>query len=462
MTSAHGAAFQTFRDPAGSLTISGEEVVRHVRPAYAEAVREFLGSSLRRKLEDDGDMVSSEIIADTADGLTLRHPRVWFATYPWEWTLGQWRAAAELTLKLQQEAISEGWVLKDATPLNILFNGTKPQLVDVLSFERRDPRSPVWLAYAQFVRTFLLPLMAHRWLDWPLSTTASRRDGFEPREIFNALPRLRRFRPELLWPVTLPVMLEKSADNPEATRKARETQRDPELATLVLKKSAEGLLRQIRRAAPPPQKSAWSQYEMTAQHYTAAEIEQKRAFVDEALRNTAPRTVLDVGANTGTYSLLAAKYNAQVLALEGDAAAADRIWQRAEAAHADVLPVVANLAWPTPAYGWENSETHSLLDRMAGQFDLVLMLAVVHHLLLHDQIPLKNIARLLAGLCRHTLLLEWVPVSDPMFQKLLRGREHLYGSITEQDWQDAAAPFFDQFSRQALSNGRVMLLYRKK
>lgn len=355
MTSAHGAAFQTFRDPAGSLTISGEEVVRHVRPAYAEAVREFLGSSLRRKLEDDGDMVSSEIIADTADGLTLRHPRVWFATYPWEWTLGQWRAAAELTLKLQQEAISEGWVLKDATPLNILFNGTKPQLVDVLSFERRDPRSPVWLAYAQFVRTFLLPLMAHRWLDWPLSTTASRRDGFEPREIFNALPRLRRFRPELLWPVTLPVMLEKSADNPEATRKARETQRDPELATLVLKKSAEGLLRQIRRAAPPPQKSAWSQYEMTAQHYTAAEIEQKRAFVDEALRNTAPRTVLDVGANTGTYSLLAAKYNAQVLALEGDAAAADRIWQRAEAAHADVLPVVANLAWPTPAYGWENS-----------------------------------------------------------------------------------------------------------
>jgi hypothetical protein len=160
--------------------------------------------------------------------------------------------------------------------------------------------------------------------------------------------------------------------------------------------------------------------------------------------------------------LLAAKYNAQVLALEGDAAAADRIWQRAEAAHANVQPLVANLAWPTPAYGWENSETHSLLDRMAGKFDLVLMLAVVHHLLLHDQIPLKNIARLIAGLCRHTLLLEWVPVSDPMFQKLLRGREHLYGSITEQDWQEAAAPFFYQFSRQALSNGRVMLLYRKR
>jgi SAM-dependent methyltransferase len=462
MTSAPGAPFQTFRDPAGSLSITGEEVIRQVRPAYADSAREFLASKMRHKWEAAGDMVATEVITDTADGLTLRHPRLWFATYPWEWTLGQWRAAAELTLNLQQDALAAGWILKDATPLNILFNGTKPQLVDVLSFERRDPKSPLWLAYAQFVRTFLLPLIAHRWLDWPLSATSSRRDGFEPHEIFHALPRLRRYRPELLWPVTLPVMLEKKSDNPEATRKARQTQRDPEIATLVLKKSAAGLLKQVRRAAPPPEKSAWSQYEMTAQHYTAAEIEQKRTFVDDALRAAQPQSVLDIGANTGTYSLLAAKYGARVLALEGDASAAERIWQRALETHADVLPVIANLAWPTPGYGWENAETHALLERMANKFDFVLMLAVVHHLLLHEQIPLPNIARLIARLCRHTLLLEWVPVSDPMFQKLLRGREHIYGALTEQDWERAAAPYFDQLSRQALGNGRVMLLYRKK
>jgi hypothetical protein len=328
MTFPSGDSFRTFRDPAGSLSITGDSVVRQVRPEYVPQTREFLDSPARRLWEERGDMVSSEVVSDGPDGMTLRHPRLWFATYPWEWTLGQWRAAAELTLKLQHEALAAGWILKDATPLNILFNGSKPQLVDVLSFERRDPRSAVWLAYAQFARTFLLPLIAHRWLRWPLSTTSSRRDGFEPHEIYNALPPLRRFRRELLWPVTLPVLLESRAENPEATRKARGMQQEPEVATLVLQKSAAGLLKQVQRAAPAPEKSAWSQYEMTAQHYTAAEIEQKQRFVQSALAETKPASVLDIGANTGTYSLMAAKAGAKVLALEADPSAADRIWER--------------------------------------------------------------------------------------------------------------------------------------
>jgi len=462
MTQPSGAEFRTFRDPAGSLTIESDRVVRRVRPGYEDATREFLSSKLRQQWEDRGDMVATTVASDGPDGIELHHPRIWFSTYPWEWTLGQWRAAAELTLKLQQEAIAAGWILKDATPLNILFRGSQPVLVDVLSFEKRDPQSPVWLAYAQFVRTFLLPLIAHKWLHWPLSVTSSRRDGFEPHEIFSALPRLRRFRPELLWPVTLPVLLEGSAENPENTRKARQMHRDPEITTLVLGKSAKGLLKQVRRAAPPPGETAWSKYESTAAHYTAAEIAAKQKFVKEAIATAAPASVLDVGANTGTYSLMAAEQGAQVLALEGDASAADRIWQRSQAAGANVTPVVANLAWPTPAYGWENSETHALLERMNKKFDLVLMLAVVHHLLLHDQVPLENIVHLIARLTRKWLLLEWVPLQDPMFQKLLRGREDLYGSLSEAQWAAAAAPYFEQVRREELSNGRVMLLYRLK
>ena len=75
-------------------------------------------------------------------GQRLLHPRIPVATYPWEWTPSQWLAAAELTLSLCEEALSEDWILKDATPLNVLFLGPRPVLVDVLSFERRDPASP--------------------------------------------------------------------------------------------------------------------------------------------------------------------------------------------------------------------------------------------------------------------------------------------------------------------------------
>ena len=88
--------------------------------------------------------------------ILLEHPRVFFPSYPWEWTPDAWVAAGGLTLDLCEALLGQGLILKDATPLNVLFEGTRPVFVDVLSIDARDPASPLWLAYAQFVRTFLL------------------------------------------------------------------------------------------------------------------------------------------------------------------------------------------------------------------------------------------------------------------------------------------------------------------
>ena len=68
--------------------------------------------------------------------------------------------------------------------MNILFEGSRPVFVDLLSIERRDPGSPLWLAYGQFARTFLLPLAAYKYLGWPLAATLHRRDGYEPVDLY--------------------------------------------------------------------------------------------------------------------------------------------------------------------------------------------------------------------------------------------------------------------------------------
>ena len=78
--------------------------------------------------------------------------------------------------------------------------GPRPVFVDVLSFEPRDPSNPIWLAQGQFVRTFLLPLLAHRHLGWPLSASQIYRDGYEPAQLAEALGPLHRLYPSLLWP----------------------------------------------------------------------------------------------------------------------------------------------------------------------------------------------------------------------------------------------------------------------
>ena len=96
-----------------------------------------------------------------------------------------------------------------------------------------------------------------------------------------------------------------------------------------------------------------------------------------------------------------------------------------------------------------------------AQFDLVLMLAVIHHLMLMEQIPLPAILALCHRLTRRHLVLEWVPVEDPMYQSLMRGRDSLYGSLSEADLLAACAGRFHVIDRHALDNGRILFLFEK-
>ncbi len=465
----------TFRDPAGSLRFEGELAVRRIAPSARADVLDFLGSPLCQTMQQRGDLIAAAI-DDSGPQLILRHPRIPIPTYPWEWTPAQWLAAANLTLNLCEEAIAAGWVLKDATPLNILFLGPRPIFVDILSFERRDPtrRNPnpsIWLAYGQYVRTFLLPLLMNRLLHWPLSLSLFRRDGLEPAECFAALPWRHRLSRAALWPITLPTLLDrrKSAHAPakvvappnSATPQKKSRTLDPEIATQILQRTLKDLRRRTLRAAPHSARSNWSDYPQTLTHYTPEESRQKLDWVRRVLESTHPARVLDIGANTGDFSAFVASLGAEVVALERDQAAADRLVRMARQRNLPILTIHADLARPTPAVGWRNAESLALLPRLESQFDLVLMLAVIHHLLLMEQVPLSEILALCHRLTRRHLVVEWVPVADPMFQGLLRGRDALYGSLSEADLLDACANRFRLIDRQPLANGRILLLFEK-
>ncbi|HTW77940.1 MAG TPA: class I SAM-dependent methyltransferase [Terracidiphilus sp.] len=462
----------TFRDPAGQLILTEQYALRRVRPPAASAAKRFLDSPLRARLEASGDLVSSEIVAseladpsergavtpDEQGGFWLRHPRINPINYPWEWTPAQSRAAAELTLGIAGKAIDAGWTLKDATPLNVVFDGARAVFVDVLSFEPRNPHSTVWLAYGQFVRSFLLPLVAAKYLNWPLQTTLFWRDGYEPAVLARALPLRHRIKPILLDVVTLAAMLEGKSG---AKARPAEAKTEPDLAKHILHKRLARLTKQIAHAAGDRKASEWSSYNQSASHYQPADVAAKQAFVRAVLERLRPAQVLDIGANTGSYSLVAAEAGAKVVALDNDTAALEVLFRAAAEQKKPVTAMVANIARPTPAAGWRNREQLSLLDRLRGRFDLVLMLAVIHHLILREQAPLTHIAGLAAELTRRWLVIEWVPPSDPMYQEWLRGRDDLYGHLCEADLIGALAPLFTQNDRTELGNGRVLLLLER-
>jgi hypothetical protein len=449
----------TFRDPAGSLRINGENVLRTVNPRYAAEALRFLHSDLARRWTGEGHLVASQVLsAEDDQPLLLEHPRIFFPSYPWEWTPGQWVAAAELTLELCRQLLREGWILKDATPLNILFDGSRPVFVDLLSIERRDPGSPLWLAYGQFARTFLLPLAAYKYLGWPLAATLNRRDGYEPVDLYPYLSSLERWSAPLRSLVTLPYLLETRKRGAGAPPKLQQT---PEIAADVLERNLRAFGRTLRALKPSRRDSRWSEYQVDADHYSGQERQQKQEFVSRAMHLLRPGSVLDIGGNTGHYSRIAAGVGARVVAWDTDVASSDRNWSEAAAASLPILPLVADVARPTPATGWCNAESLTLLERARDRFDCVMMLGIVHHLLLADQIPMADVAALLASLTRRSSIVEWVPKTDVRYIDLCRGRDELYGHLDEDLFVKEFTRYFAIAAREELPNGRVLFLFEK-
>jgi SAM-dependent methyltransferase len=455
-------ALPTFRDPAGSVEVRPDGAYRSIRSPFDAEILAFLATPLAAELVAQGRLVGSEAVSPAgAETLVLRHPRIWFQSYPWEWSPGMWLAAAELTLTLCSDLVEQGWQLKDATPLNVLFQGARPVFVDVLSIERSDPHRPIWLAYGQFVRTFLLPMLAHSRLGWPLQLSLTRRDGYEPEEVYPALSLASRVRGPALSAVTLPSLLAKTKKG-RAGESSQRSVKDPDLAKHILLRTMKTLLNQMRKVTPAHRSSTWSDYAETANHYSDEDHAEKRKFVSDTLGSVHPAKVLDVGCNTGVYSNLAADAGAEVVSIDTDLQAVDRLYAGVKTSGKKILPLCVDLAHPTPAAGWENRESASFLSRCAGSFDTVMMLAVIHHLLLRNQIPMKRIAALCGELTTQHLIVEWVPPADPKFQELLHGRGAIYEHIKEAAFRDAFGEHFIVSNEITLANERILFHLEKR
>jgi len=153
MTQGTSQNIATFRDPAGSLRIHGEQVLRTIHPHYAAESLRFLQSDLARRWTEQGHLVASQVVSAEADQpLLLEHPRVFFPSYPWEWTPGQWVAAGELTLELCGQLLREGWIRPDSE-----FSGFKAQLARVPTSQLPDDKRYNPLALNPYVLYRALP-----------------------------------------------------------------------------------------------------------------------------------------------------------------------------------------------------------------------------------------------------------------------------------------------------------------
>ena len=484
----------SFRDPAGGCCSFDGRVLRFVVTDAVSEFEQFLQTNCARQFIAKKKIVSTRRLSENETaklrespelqpafkaqpiGAVFEHERIPFSGYPHEWPPEMLWAAGRLTLELAQAALADGFGLKDATPHNILFRGSEPVFIDALSFERRHPGDPIWMPHAQFVRTFLLPLLANRRWGLPLAEIfTTRRDGIEPEEVYRFCGPLEKIKPRTLSLVSIPTWLSRRAGPDDQKIYQPHLLANTEKARFILESLFKRLERTLDSLQPVAQnKSVWSDY-MAAHSYDDPAFAAKEKFVSEALREFKPARVLDAGANTGHFSALAAQAGAEVVAVDLDAACAGAIWRRAREQKLNILPLVVNLAHPSPALGWRNGECPSFLDRVtglhrlgaassapAGAFDGVLMLALIHHLLVTERIPLEEILRLAYELTGSLLVIELVEPQDAMFRRLTRGRERLHASLDVKMFEQACLPYFEIVRSLALPGTRRRMYCLKR
>lgn len=474
--------FGSFRDPCGRVVSLDKRVLRIVTPPgrgnlstmlNSCALAQFVGNGklVRTRTLEDGErrQVSEQpalqaALCDEPDATVVESERIEFASYPYEWPPEMLHAAAELTIDLCEALLAENRGLKDATPYNVLFRGATPVFIDVLSFEDRDACDPVWRAYAQFWRTFLLPLLVNRHLHLPLEQLLiTRRDGLEPQEVFAWVPPLRKLLPPFLTMVSLPNWLNSKAEHKTINRYQVRRTGDPAQARFILGHLFKNLRRKLHKLAPQQTRSSvWSEYSRHNISYSRRESQAKEAFVEAALAEFPRQHVLDIGCNDGVFSTMAARHRASVVAVDSDPVVIGRLWRKASADRLDILPLVVNLCRPSPGLGWRNSECPPFLQRARGRFDLLLALAVLHHILVQERVPLADVISLFAELTTDLAMIEFVGPQDPMFRSLSRGRDELYKHLSVSVFESCCRREFDVVRSEQVSPTRWIHLLQKK
>lgn len=449
----------SFRDPAGFVFVRDGVLYRQVNRSFAETYDAVVASGLYDALHGQGLLVAhteADVAVGTADAYRVLQPeRLGSLSHPFEWSPGQLRAAALVTLQVQKVAMAHGMTLRDASAYNVQFRGGRAVFIDTLSFGPLPDGKP-WVAYGQFCEQFLAPLALQTLVDPRMSRLLVANVGGVPLDLASKLlPGRTRLRPGLAMHIHAHAKARTTGGEADVDKPARQaTFSRQALAGLV-----EGLISLVSKLTWEPAGTTWVNYYEEAGHYDDDAMAAKVTLVDQAIADLAPATVWDLGANTGRFAQIAASHGANVIAWDIDHGAVERGWRQIAQqppTTGDVLPLVLDLANPSPAVGWGHTERPSLADR--GPVDVVLALALVHHLAIGNNVPLPSVATELARLGRHVLL-EWVPPDDPKVKVLKATREDIFTDYTTDGFEAAIADVFDIQRRDPLP-GSSRVLYR--
>lgn len=450
----------SFRDPSGYLFVRNGVLYRQVNNPYSKAYDKLMNSGLYEELTSRGWMVphveTEQKGEDPAQAYRVLQPeRLPFISYPYEWSFSQLQDAALLTLEINKLALEKGMILKDASAFNIQFKDGKPLLIDTLSFDVYRKGS-AWDGYRQFCQHFLAPLALASLVDIRfMQLSRNYIDGIPLDLASRLLPAKTRFGLSgLNVHVHLHAKMQRQyADKQGVANNAGLLSKD------ALRNMLNGLIQTVQKLTWQPKGTEWGEY-YSATNYSDDSLKQKGELVGAFIDKCKPKTVWDLGANNGLFSREAARRGVFTVASDIDPAAVEKNYLTLRnKGEKNLLPLVMDLTNPSPAIGWANQERESFSAR--GPVDMLLALALIHHLAISNNLPLDSIAEFFAGTAKWSVV-EFVPKTDSQVQRLLSTRKDIFDRYTVEGFEEAFKHFFTVVEKKPVSGSERMLYLLKR
>lgn len=455
----------SFRDRNARVFYFEGAVYRGLSAQALDEWNALAATSFFSRCTDAGSLVRTERV-DAAAGsfpdaahafgwsALLRHERISFISYPYEWSFGMLKDAALLQLDLLSAALEEGMILKDSSAFNVQWRGARPVFIDVASFEKLRAGEP-WIGYRQFCQMFLFPLMLQAYKDvsfQPLLRGGI--DGIDPQTLNNMVSARDLVRPGVLLHVVLQAKAQ--AGYAETKQDVKKDLKAAGFGTELIKANVKGLRKLVSGLNWQRSRSEWSHY-ANEHSYTDADFETKKKFVAAAVDSRHCRLAWDLGCNTGTFSRIAARNSDCVVAMDADHLAIEYLYQELKKeGNSTIVPLVSNIADPSPNLGWRGLERKSLSER--GKPCLTLCLALIHHVVISANIPLREFIQWLS-LVTGSLVIEFVTKDDPMVKKLLRNKVDNYTDYELPYFEESMNEFFEVATREELKSGSRILYH---
>ena len=429
----------SFRDPSGHIFIEGGVVRRQINPSYYPQFDTLISSGLYASLSNANLLVKHKVVDDTADRKIIEPYQLPFISYPYEWSFSQIKDAALLTLRIHLDALNYGMVLKDATAFNVQFVKGRPIFIDTLSFDLYQDNEP-WVAYGQFCRHFLAPLLLMKYVAADLNKLQALYLDGVPLEYASAmLPFKTHFSPQIKTNIHMHAKaLQKHIEDFTSTRK-------PRLAITTHKNIINSMIGFISGLEFKGQSEWGAYYKIT--NYEDSAFNFKEQIVSEWIKNCGAKKLWDIGGNDGHFSRLVQESCDLIICTDIDPVAVDTNYRECQQRNEEkIVPLIIDYTNPPSGLGFANVERKDFLTRMKQlKPDCILALALIHHLSISNNCSFEMLAESFRQFADN-LIIEFVHPTDSWAAKLLNSKRqarHLFDFYNKENFEATFCRFYE-------------------